>query len=279
MNIYELREKSQHGREDFPLQVYHPTGLMASYHWHEECEFIYVRSGHAVIRKSSEYLEVSAGQCVYIKPNELHAIHSEDMASFDFYAIVFKPELLFSSHMITSQFISPKYSIHSHIFPTGFGQSILELILKICQTYETPGFSYELQITAYLYRIFAIIFANNLYEMADIYKDETNHQIFESVIRYIHLNFLDPISIDSLAQVSGYSISHFTRYFKTMTGNTPVEYINRQRIYYASKKLKETNQKILDIALESGFNHVGYFIKTFTKHMGSTPHDYRMKQS
>lgn len=279
MNIYELREKSQHGREDFPIQVYHPTGLMASYHWHEECEFIYVRCGNAVIRKSSEYLEVSAGQCVYIKPNELHAIHSEDMASFDFYAIVFKPELLFSSHLITSQFLSPKYRIHSHYFPIGFSQHILELILKICQAYENRAFSYELQITSNLYSIFAMIFENNLYEMADSYKDDANHQRFESVIRYIHLNFLEPISIESLAQVSGYSVSHFTRFFKTMTGNTPVEYINRQRIYYASKKLKETNQKILDIALESGFNHAGYFIKTFTKYMGLTPHDYRVSKS
>lgn len=277
MNIYELREKSQHGREDFPLQVYHPTGLMASYHWHEECEFIYVLSGHAVIRKSSQYLEVSKGQCIYIKPNELHAIYSDDMASFDFYAIVFKPDLLFSPHMITSQFISPKYSIHSIIFPEGYGQTILDLIINICHTYEDRPFSYELQITTYLHQIFATIFAHNLYETEVDYKNEKNNQRFESVIKHIHLNYLEPITIESLAQVSGYSVSHFTRFFKTMTGNTPIEYINRQRIYYACKKLKETDQKILDIALESGFNHVGHFIRTFEKHMGSTPHDYRTK--
>jgi len=176
MNIYELKEKSQHGREDFPLQVYHPTGLMASYHWHEECEFIYVRSGHAIIRKSSEYLEVYAGQCVYIKPNELHAIHSEDMSSFDFYAIVFKPDLLFATHTVTSQFISPKFKIHSHILPIDSGQHIIELIMNICQAYENCSFSYELQITSYLYRIFATIFANNLFETEGIYKDEKNHK-------------------------------------------------------------------------------------------------------
>jgi AraC-like DNA-binding protein/mannose-6-phosphate isomerase-like protein (cupin superfamily) len=275
MNIYELKEKSQHGRDDFPLQVYHPTGLMASYHWHDECEFIYVRSGHAIIRKSSEYLEVYAGQCVYIKPNELHAIHSEDMKSFDFYAIVFKPDLLFSSHNVTSQFISPKYRIHSHIIPNDSGSYIIELIIKTCQAYENGSFSYELQITSYLCSIFATIFTNHLYVTEDIYKDEKSHQKFESVIKYIHLNFLEPISIETLAQLAGYSISHFTRFFKTMTGNSPIDYINRQRIYYACKKLKETDQKILDIALESGFNHVGHFIKTFSKYMGSTPHNYR----
>ena len=41
-DLYELKEKVHHGTKDFPIEVYYATGLISSYHWHEECEFIYI---------------------------------------------------------------------------------------------------------------------------------------------------------------------------------------------------------------------------------------------
>jgi AraC-like DNA-binding protein len=56
---------------------------------------------------------------------------------------------------------------------------------------------------------------------------------------------------------------------------TPIDYLNDYRIMKASYQLQNTDRKIIDIALEVGFNNLSYFINRFKKTMGVTPARYR----
>jgi AraC-like DNA-binding protein/mannose-6-phosphate isomerase-like protein (cupin superfamily) len=275
MNIYALKEKMHHGTKEFPVEVYHPTGLMAYYHWHEECEFIYISSGSACIRIGVESFELKQGECAYVKPNALHSISTEDNVNFDFYAVVFHPALIFSDMDICKKYLSSKYVIKNCFSPMDEENNIIETIKSLCSTYENKAFAYELKVKSYLYFIFSYIFERGLFHEEDYCENKKTVDKLEKVIKYIHTNCRSQITLDDLARVSAYSVSHFTRFFKELTGKTPIEYINRQRIYYACEMLKETDLSILEISLECGFQNVGYFIKTFKKHTDYTPYKYK----
>lgn len=279
MNSYELKEKVNHGTKEFPIKVYRANGLMASYHWHEEHEFIYITSGSACIRIGVNTLELKEGECAFVKANALHSISTEDNAHFGFYAVVFHPALIFSDIDICNKYLSPLYEINNRFSPSGSENFVIETIKTLCQVYDTKTFAYELKIKSLLYSIFSHIFEYGLFHMEDNFNNKKATDKLEKVIKYIHANCLSYITVEELATISGYSVSHFTRFFKELTGKTPIEYINRQRIYCACEMLKNTNLSVLEISLACGFEHVGYFIKAFKKYTDYTPLRYKKNYS
>lgn len=76
--------------------------------------------------------------------------------------------------------------------------------------------------------------------------------------------------------LSGKSQEHLTRCMKRYYHMTPTEYINRLRLEQTTVLLETTEESILDIMFESGFNNVAYFNQLFKKNYGLTPREYRM---
>ena len=60
-----------------------------------------------------------------------------------------------------------------------------------------------------------------------------------------------------------------------MTHQTPMDYLNRQRIERACYEISTTDDSITDIAYRNGFNDLSYFIRTFKKYKGTTPGKYK----
>ena len=105
----------------------------------------------------------------------------------------------------------------------------------------------------------------------------------EAVIRmqdYIHQNIKDEITLDSICYVSGYSKRHALRIFKELLSKTVFEYIRDLRLTMSMGKLiNADNQKILEIALDSGFESHEGFTKAFHNHFGILPQSYRRRSS
>jgi two-component system response regulator YesN len=68
-----------------------------------------------------------------------------------------------------------------------------------------------------------------------------------------------------------------SKLFKKKTGTNFVEYVSSRKIDLSKEMLTHTNMRILNIALELGFNEPNYFSKVFKKSVGLTPTDYRNK--
>lgn len=95
------------------------------------------------------------------------------------------------------------------------------------------------------------------------------------VFSYIHKNFRKTISISEIAAVAGYSECYFMSMFKKITGYTFVEYLNIIRIENARKLLVESDMSVSEIAWQSGFNNLSYFIRLFKKKFDCSPLKYR----
>lgn len=97
----------------------------------------------------------------------------------------------------------------------------------------------------------------------------------EKSIDYIKLHFADDVSREGLAESFGVSPDHFSRMFKKYTGKKIKDFINELRIENVIKLISEDNKKIIDIALECGFENVRSFNIAFKRIKGMTPTEYK----
>ena len=97
---------------------------------------------------------------------------------------------------------------------------------------------------------------------------------FRDVIDYIEDHYREEISSASLSRVFGYDKSYFCRRFKTVTGLTPMSYIQILRLEDARKKIESGGLKISEISSACGFSDAGYFTRRFKKQYGLTPSEY-----
>ncbi|MDD4414775.1 MAG: AraC family transcriptional regulator, partial [Oscillospiraceae bacterium] len=72
--------------------------------------------------------------------------------------------------------------------------------------------------------------------------------------RYINAHLNENITLEHLADVAGYSKYHAARMFKELTGRAPFETIRALRMTYAAQTLQTSDEKILDVAMGSGFD-------------------------
>ena len=88
-------------------------------------------------------------------------------------------------------------------------------------------------------------------------------------------NYDKKLFIAHAAKLCGYSKSHFMKLFKLTTGKSFAEYAIEYRVEVAAQMLKSTDKKILDIALDCGFDNPSYFARAVKKKYGLTPSELR----
>lgn len=92
---------------------------------------------------------------------------------------------------------------------------------------------------------------------------------------YIMAHLADPITLDDLAAVAGYSRFYFVRAFRECTGYPPYNYVINQRIAHAKFLLTTTNDPVSTIAQSCGFATHAQFSKKFRDLTGQTPAAFR----
>ena len=94
---------------------------------------------------------------------------------------------------------------------------------------------------------------------------------------YIQQNYTRSFSLQELSETIGVSRSYLSRIFKTETGISLWDYLNRFRIQTAKQHLLLTDASITEIALRVGYDDVGYFGRVFRKVTGCSPRAYRQQ--
>lgn len=99
-------------------------------------------------------------------------------------------------------------------------------------------------------------------------------RVTESV-RIIELRPGAPWTLAQLADEARQSRFHYLRTFQRVTGVTPHQFILRARLREAAARLREDEDKIIEIALGSGFGDVSNFNRAFRTEFGVAPRAYR----
>lgn len=102
-----------------------------------------------------------------------------------------------------------------------------------------------------------------------------NTGIGKEVVEYIHLHYMEQISLKQVADIFFVNAAYLGRVFQKATGVSFKEYVNKIRISEAKKLLLQTDKLIYEIANQVGFTESSYFIVKFVQEVGKSPTEYR----
>ena len=105
-----------------------------------------------------------------------------------------------------------------------------------------------------------------------------NSELITKALNYIKTeNKKSDITIDDVATHAGFSTDYFNRIFFAHTGFNVMEYVRFSRLKKAACLLRGTNNNILDIALDCGYEAHESFSRAFKNQYGVSPSEYRKK--
>ena len=85
----------------------------------------------------------------------------------------------------------------------------------------------------------------------------------------------EDLTLDEMAQSIGLSTAHFARTFRKSTGETPHQFVVRQRLERAKTMLRAQDARVLDVAVACGFKTQQHFAQVFRDVCGISPSGYR----
>ena len=97
----------------------------------------------------------------------------------------------------------------------------------------------------------------------------------QEVLRTIDDRLTEELNAEALAKIAGFSMYHFCRMFQWHAGYSVMEYVRLRRLAFAASELS-SGRKLIDIAMEYGFETHSGFSKAFKRRYGVPPERYRI---
>ncbi len=226
--------------------------------WHENIEILFFKEGEATVHHNAEETKAKAGDILIFSANCMHGVTAE--------------KTLYDCLILDRGFcLSAGVDTSALSFPTLVrDRTLADLYRKVADAVEAGDSRYRvcavrgavLSFLAYLCRHYAV---------EDFDREPRSLEGIKKVLRYIREHLAEPLSMDELAAVAGFSKFHFAREFKRMTSYTVVTYLNIMRIEKAKSLLSQGGISVKEAALASGYNNLSYFSKIFCEHTGMIP--------
>lgn len=94
---------------------------------------------------------------------------------------------------------------------------------------------------------------------------------------YIEEHYAEDLKIGELAEICGFSETHFRRLFVQAVNMPPVDYLTMIRVQHACELLRGSDADMDTIAMQAGFGSLSSFNRGFIKFLGIPPHRWRLE--
>lgn len=277
------RELTEHGEGLFPVTVYENTLFQyrtrsVPWHWHEECELVYVQSGTLQLCASSRKTAVAQHCAVFINTGQLHAMQSADGQDCTMHNVLFHADVIDGtpSSVLRQKYVRPLTTAeHTGIVimddQTDWTRKALALLCEVTALYEKREFGYEIRLRNLLSEIWLLI----LKHYAPTGERYPQDPYIKDMLTFIHQQYAKPLHLEDIAASAGVSVRTAARSFRKALGMAPAQYLQEYRLQKAAEQLTETGDSVAAVCFDTGFNDASYFTRAFRKYFRVTPKEYR----
>ena len=279
---FELKENKPHGTKDDPFSTYHIENAGRSFqipvHWHDEFEIIYVRSGFLTVSISGESYIGKTGEAFVVSPGNLHLMGSQT-GTVDYYTFLFPLKYISfrTDDMLDEKLLEPLNSGHLMICPR-VKDTAKELCEQLIKIYEAKKDESESKITTQVgTKIILLQFILEMWKKGFVIENDTSgrNTVEKEMVSYIQQNFTGKISLREFGEQFHLSEKYISRYFKEHFHITISQYVTYLRLKHAKQLLQDTDIPVTEIAMQSGYQNISYFIRSFKKTYEVSPLQYR----
>lgn len=261
-------------------------------HWHNEMELIYVKKGCADISIDMQEYTVHAGSIAVVLPAQIHEITQNPLSCntpLEYENIIFNLNMLIPTQGddMTKNFFKKLLDVHyscpAVILPdTSLSKAIIASIDRADQICSDFPDNYSLAVRSCLYDFFFHLDKLITEKRNNDYNTCSSVESLErikTIMKFIELNYGEPVTIEKMADICNISRSHFMKFFKNSIGMSFVNYLNDYRLLMAARMLETSDSSITDIAGKCGFDNISYFNRLFKKKYHMTPKQIRSYSS
>ena len=279
---FELKENKPHGTKDDPFSTYHIQNGGQSFqipvHWHDELEIIYVKSGFLTVNISGENYIGKPGDAFVVSPGNLHFMGSQT-GTVDYFTFLFPLKYIAfrADDMLDDKLIEPLNSGHLMISPE-IKDTVKEQCEQLARVYAAEIDESESKITGQIRKkIILLQFIHELWKKGFIVENDTTgrNTVEKEMISYIQQNYKGKILLREFGEQFHLSEKYISRYFKEHFHITLSQYVTYLRLEHAKQMLQETDISVTEVAMQSGYQNISYFIRSFKKTYGVSPLKYR----
>ncbi len=254
------------------------------WHYHQESElsFITEGSGKRIVGDSVE--EFHPGDLIFIGPRIPHVWFSEESfkrqhsgRTLESVYLLFNQDILPAGLTALPEFRNVKRALTLSERGIRIAGDTLNQVSRIML--QLPYLP-ELKRLTYFYEILDLIGTSTsfAYLAGEKYIRSRfatpNHRV-RNIHEHLMKNYREEISLEEIAEIVHMAPASACRFFKSSTGMTIFEYLNKVKIDYSCQLLLNTDQNIVDISYDCGFNNLSHFNKQFRKLIGKTPSEFR----
>lgn len=283
--------ENNNGGLPFHIQKYtlrHATLL----HRHDFMQINYIVNGSGEHIINGNAFPINTGDIFVIPPYVPHKISSSEPDSLKIFEFEFNTDFIVgcsdteidSSAYFDFAYLEPflvsEHQVKPRLNLTGGLQVEVEAVLnEALEEYRQRRKGFALVIKSLLLRLLVLVgreFSQTVEEDFDLQsKYSYHHSVILKTIEYLKHNYHKNITLDDIAKRYNYSPSHFRYLFRCYTSKSFWEYLHYLRVAEAKRQLKETNDKVMDIAFNVGFNNLASFNRIFRAATNMTPSEYR----
>lgn len=273
-------EKKQRGTPEFPCTVYRVTrddpDYVMPFHWHAEYEIAVVRKGRITLSVNDLAYPLAEGDVLFISDGALHGGTPEgDDCVYD--CVVFGSDVLskVSSVSEIKSVLCHGKTLKTFISAVEY-PSVSEAAMRLSDLLlSKEGAAREPICLGAILEFFGEALGSGCF--SDVYSETNRHiQRLKNVLTYMEEHYPEKVTLAELSDSAGLTPKYLCRAFLSLTGKTPMLYLNEYRIERACEMLRGTDKTMLDIAVSCGFSDQSYFVKWFRRSKKMTPREYRL---
>ena len=232
-NWASLQETKQHGAVRFPFNLY-PCTIPGDFpqvalHWQESMELVFVKRGAGLVQVGAVSYLARMGDIFVFTPGTLHALRQAEGQSMEYENLIFELELLGGAEdLCAEKYLLPlqsgRLSLPVRLTPNDLcylqAATCLREVEEASRS-KLPG--YELLVKGALLRFLALLIAQGKQQPP---AETADTQRLKTVLQWLSAHYAEALRVADAAGVCSFSASHFMRWFRQMTGQSFIAFLN-----------------------------------------------------
>ncbi len=248
-------------------------------HFHSAVEVIIPLQGEVTVMLPEEVCCVREGEVIIIPAGCTHGLHMGEGSAREL--LLYEMNGVFT----LKEFSAFRQLMAKPIYLNGehpCRERVRAIFFELIGVHRSGALLRNMHNYALLLEIYAILGEHYLSTSATAAEVNTLHRqlsgedSFNRALDHLNKNYMDDVTLDSLAAYAGFSRYTLSRMFRQHTGMTFTQYLSHRRVDMAMELLSTTRLPVTQVALQCGFNSIATFNRVFREVKGCTPTQYRV---